>query len=263
MVQKSLAELANHHGSDKGTLSPVDGWPAHNYTDIYEAYLEKYRTSPITLLEIGLGVTGDKWEAGIVRGRNTGGASMKMWYDYLSDARIYGLDINECRYLDNDRIRTFVVDQESESDLDAFAAETSGLEFDIIINDGSHRPDHQQITLGHLFKRLKSDGLYFIEDLLSNGLGDGATGRHARDSVRNTRSVLKHFLKHGEFLEPHALIDPAYLKEHIAYLNFHVPTYSANFRLEGRLRQLFRKEVHFKQVHFEPETERLCVIRKR
>lgn len=38
MPLTSLTELANHHGSDKGTLGPTDGWPGHNYTDVYEFY---------------------------------------------------------------------------------------------------------------------------------------------------------------------------------------------------------------------------------
>jgi SAM-dependent methyltransferase len=37
--------------------------------------------------------------------------------------------------------------------------------FDIIIDDGSHRHDHQQKTLSALFKFLKPGGLYIIEDL--------------------------------------------------------------------------------------------------
>jgi hypothetical protein len=263
MITNSLTELANYYGTDKGTIGPTDEWPAHNYTDLYEAYLERYRTLPITLLEIGLGVAGGRWETTMVCGRNTGGASLKMWYDYLPNAHIYGLDIHECHYLDNDRVHTFVADQGSAADLDAFAERTKGLEFDIIIDDGSHRPDHQQTSLGHFFKRLRSGGLYFIEDLICNGLGDGAVGAHVCDTVRNTRSVLKHFLKHGEFVEPHSLVDPAYLKLHIDHLKFHAPTCSAKVSLRGSWRHPFKMEVYTEEVRFRRDTESLCVIRKR
>jgi hypothetical protein len=112
-MHSSLTEIANHYGTDKGTIGPSPDFPGHNYTDIYEAYLGRFRQSPVTLLEIGLGVVGDRWDAKIVQGRNTGGASLKMWYDYFPNARIYGLDINDCSYLANDRVRTFVADQGS------------------------------------------------------------------------------------------------------------------------------------------------------
>jgi len=258
MAAKSLTELANLYGSDKGTVGPSPKWGAHNYTDIYEAYIERNRSSVITILEIGLGVVGKRWDALIVHGRNTGGASLKMWYHYFPNATIFGIDVNPCSYLDNDRIKTFVADQSSVHELEAFMKATKGIDFDIIIDDGSHRPDHQQISLSFFFKKLKSGGLYFIEDLARNGLGDGASGRHACDKVKNTRSVLKHFREYGKFLEPNALMGPAYLAENIAYLNFHVPKCSVEIALSASLRHPLRKA-----IHYEPDTELLCAIRKK
>src|SRR5687767_11792216 len=87
---QSLTQLANLYGSDKGTAGPSPWWPPHNYTDVYEAYLGHLRDQPLLLLEVGLGVPGDAWKAEIAQGRNTGGgASIKMWHDYFSKARIY------------------------------------------------------------------------------------------------------------------------------------------------------------------------------
>ena len=246
MALKTLTVLANLYGTDKGTIGPTPEWEPHNYTDIYEAYLARFRHSSICILEIGLGVTGAQWETTIVQGRNTGGASAKMWYDYFPNAQIYGIDINPCPYLDNDRIKTFVADQGRPEDLEAFIAKTGGIEFDVIIDDGSHRPDHQQICLSSLLKKLKSGGLYVIEDLLANGLGDHMPGRHANDSVCNTRSVLKHFQQTGEFLEPNALINPDSLKAQIAHLNFHAP-----------------KPIMDTLVRYPADTEQICVITKK
>lgn len=246
MTLKTLTELANLYGTDKGTIGPNPNWEPHNYTDIYEAYLARYRYSAITILEIGLGVTGLRWETTIVQGRNTGGASVKMWHDYFPNARIYGIDINPCPDLNKDRITTFVADQGNLEDLQSFVETTQEIEFDIIIDDGSHRPDHQQISLGFFFKRLKGGGLYFIEDLLANGLGDHMSSRHANDSVLNTRSVLKHFQQTGEFLKPNALIEPDYLKGQIAYLNFHAP-----------------KPLIDDGVRYSPDSEQICAITKK
>ena len=258
MLSKSLTELANLYGTDKGTMGPSSGWGGHNYTDIYEAYLGTYRQSPVVLLEIGLGVKGSQWDSPIVHGRNAGGASLKMWHDYFPEAKIYGIDINECRYLENSRIRTFVADQGRIEDLEAVVEAIGGIDFDIIIDDGSHRPDHQQVSFSYFFRKLKSGGLYFIEDLLSNGLGDGAKGFMACDSVRSTRSILKHYLKHGFFLQPNAFIDPDYLREHISSLCFHAPDLSTGFSFRPHPKRLFKKV-----VSYHPETESLCAIRKK
>ena len=258
MTTKSLTEIANLHGTDKGTIGPSPKWSAHNYTDIYEAYLERYRYSAITILEIGLGVVGDRWDARIVHGRNKGGASLKMWYEYFPNASIYGIDVNDCSYLDNDRIKTFVADQGNIHDLEAFTEVIEGIDFDIIIDDGSHRPDHQQISLSYFFRKLKSGGHYFIEDLLLNGLGDSARGRHVCDKVKNTRIVLKQFRKYGKFLEPNALVDQTYLKTNIAYLNFHVPIQHVKPVFCASFRRPFKKVFQYK-----PDTEDLCVLRKK
>src|SRR5665213_3533445 len=99
-----------------------------------------------------LGVAGPNFSARIAQGRNAaGGASMRMWYRYLTKASIFGIDINPAKFLDNDRIVTAVVDQSDPDQLRDFMAK-SGVElFDFIIDDGSHLPHHQQITLSVLF----------------------------------------------------------------------------------------------------------------
>ena len=258
MAAVSLTQLANRYGSDKGTIGPTPECDAHNYTDIYEAYIGRHRYAPLNILEIGLGVLGDKWDARLVQGRNTGGASLKMWYDYFPSATIFGIDINPCPYLDNERIRTFVADQGNVSDLESFVAAAKGIEFDLIIDDGSHRPDHQQIAFGFFFKKLRSGGLYFIEDLGRNGLGDGATGRSASDKVINTRRILKYFCEQGQFLEPNALLDPGYLTKNIASLNSHATKPSVRFAISASIRRPLKKTLRYKS-----DSELLCAIRKK
>ena len=258
IMNKSLTEIANTYGTDKGTIGPSNTWNANNYTDVYDAYLGKYRQSHINFLEIGLGVTGNSWDAQIVHGRNTGGASIKMWHDYFQNGMIYGIDINECAYLDNDRIKTHVVDQGSVEDLNSFISKSGVDEFDIIIDDGSHRPDHQQISFDFFFKKLKSGGIYIIEDLLSNGLGDGVKGRMADNSVINTRSVLASYLKDGKFSGPNAFTDLDYLHNNIELIRFHVPPVKVKYVLNKSLSRPVKKVVYFEQ-----NKERVCVIKKK
>ena len=258
MIAASLTEIANFYGTDKGTVGPSKQWGAMNYTDVYEAYLTPYRNSPITILEIGLGVQGETWKANIVHGRNEGGASLKMWYDYLPNASIYGIDVNPCPNLNNDRITTFVADQSDIQQLESFIQATNNTEFDVIIDDGSHRPDHQQISLEFFFQKLKNGGIYFIEDLASNGTEDSTNTRSTCNYVKNTRNVLKHLKKHGTPAEPNAFQDSAYLIEHIAYLNFHAPNHIVDISPQRSLRHPFKTT-----VHHEPDTELLCAIGKK
>lgn len=258
---ESLTCLANRYGSDKGTKGPSSAWSAHNYTDIYEAYLWSRRNEPIRLLEVGLGVTGKAWTAQIQHGRNqSGGASVKMWYEYFPKGRIYGLDINSAPHLDTDRLTTHVVDQSSRAQILAFAEKYCEDGFDVIVDDGSHRPDHQQITLSALFQYLKPNGLYFIEDLMSNGLADPDRGRFTDKSVLNTRHVLKHFAATGEFAQPNKLHDPAGLATQIAQVAFHVPEHRVRYSWRS---SSGRKLALPRPVHsFRDDSEAICVLHR-
>ena len=257
-MYKSLTDLANCHASDKGTIGPSKEWPVHNYTDVYDAYLHPLRGEKLTMLEIGLGVTGKNWHSAIVHGRNSGGASLKMWHDYFPHAKIFGLDINACSYLDNERIKTFVGHQGHIDDLEAFSKTFGNPRFDLIFDDGSHRPDDQQVSLDYFFKFLKPGGIYFIEDLMANGKGDDRSGRCYCDKFLNTRSVLKSFRDDGSFPQPNLFSDPDYLAKAIETICFHVPKVSLS---SSKGRRFWHRAVS--SVSYSPESERLCMIRKR
>jgi hypothetical protein len=223
----SLTELANDEATDKGTRGP-SARRGHNYTDIYECYLASLRNKPLTLLEIGLGVKGPVPNNVWLGGRNTeGGASMRMWYRYLPNARIFGIDINPAEFLDNERICTGVVDQGDPSQLRSFLREHDIEAVDVIIDDGSHLPHHQQISLSTLFPVLSSGGLYFIEDLMANGLGDARSGPNGCD-VLNTRTVLRQFSETGVFPEPNAFADGPGLAHEVSTISFHCPGIMTN-----------------------------------
>jgi hypothetical protein len=46
------------------------------------------------------------------------------------------------------------VDQGDPASLQGFIEQIGPVSFDIVIDDGSHRPDHQQISLGCLFEHV-------------------------------------------------------------------------------------------------------------
>lgn len=216
-----LAELAERHGCDKGFHGPSSRWMANHYVDVYEAYLAQCRDTPLKLLEIGIGVDGPNFRVQLAHGRNSGGgASIKMWADYLPNASITGVDINPASWLDNERIATYEIDQSSRESIAAFIQKHPDPNFDVIIDDGSHLPDHQQISLEMLFPHLKPGGLYFIEDL--HEFGHGGRKRRGYPDVVPTRDFLRRYAASGEIIGPNAFQSTDFLED-VAEVLFYCP----------------------------------------
>lgn len=153
-----LTSIANAFGTDKGTVKGE----GHAYTCVYEVLFAPLHDRPINLLEIGLAVGGP--ELGNSPDRKvTDAPSLRMWREYFPKAHIYGLDISDFSAFQSDWFTFFQVDCGNAERLAEFAR--SGVECDIIIDDGSHASYHQQLTFCHLFPMLKSGGVYIIEDL--------------------------------------------------------------------------------------------------
>lgn len=123
------------HGTDKAT---------HGYAEVYEKLLEPFCNRWMRCLEVGV----------------FNGASLRAWREYLSNAEIIGIDI----MVRNSRPLTGgceVVKGDSRSD------DFSALRrFDVIWDDGSHKPRDQAATLTNLWPLLGPGGRYFIEDVL-------------------------------------------------------------------------------------------------
>lgn len=260
-----LADIADRYACDKGRHGPSSHWSANNYVDIYQAYLDPLRNASINLLEIGLGVLGPHWDAQIAHGANPGGASMKMWSEYLPNAAITGLDINPASYLNTERVKTYVVDQGSRDSLSAFLKQHPDPTFDVIIDDGSHRADHQQVSLEVLWPHLKPSGLYFIEDLNDFAFGGRAGGgRFAAPDTISTREFFRRYAGTGEISEPNAFNSTAFLSE-VTSILFHSP------RPLQRPRDLAREVVRtvlgrarygVSRVEWLDNSERIVVLRK-
>jgi len=216
-----LYDLANRNGTDKGHIGPSARWSANNYTDIYQAYFGRDRESIRHFCEVGLGVPGPNWESSIAQGTNPrGGGSMRRWHDFFPNATLYGLDINPADHLENDRVKTYEVDQSSTDSLESFKEAVGDVQFDIIIDDGSHISDHQQLTLSLLWDKLASGGMYVIEDLNSVGLGDTRHGKHAPRNAESTRTLFQHYIAAGEVLPQNGFVNLEFLKE-VDYIALH------------------------------------------
>lgn len=138
---KSLDELAIETGTDKNSN-------CHNYTPFYDKAFGDFRSKPINFLEIGV------WH----------GDSTRMWREYFENAMIYGIDIDDMSQYNEERIKTFICNQGNASELNKLLDVLPKL--DIVVSDGGHQSSDDIVSFQTIFPRLKSGGLYCIEDLL-------------------------------------------------------------------------------------------------
>ncbi len=151
----NLTELADRFGSDKGSTK-------HRYTELYHMLFHPYRDQPITFLEMGLFIGGP--EHGKSADRKTDDLpSIRMWLEFFPKAQIHGLDVSDFSWFRHDRFAFHRCDMDDRANI--AAARAVMPEFDIIIDDASHASHHQQNGFLELFPRLRSGGLYIIEDL--------------------------------------------------------------------------------------------------
>ncbi|MBR0738732.1 hypothetical protein JQ581_17490 [Bradyrhizobium liaoningense] len=154
----NLTDLANKYCTDKGTVTGA----GHGYTLVYDMLFNSLRNQPINFLEIGLCAGGPEVDGPVNRATERL-PSVSMWREYFPQAMIYGLDISDFSDFQTNWFRFFRADCGSRDELGAVIR--TGVQFDVIIDDGSHASYHQQTTLDVLFPALKPGGLYVIEDL--------------------------------------------------------------------------------------------------
>ncbi|WP_245964200.1 hypothetical protein [Roseovarius spongiae] len=152
---ENLTDLADRYGSDKGSAK-------HRYTELYHMLFHPYRQRKITFLEMGLLIGGP--EHGVDKDRKTGDLpSIRMWLEYFPKARIHGLDVSDFSWFEDERFTFHRCDMDSRDEIARAAADIPAP--DIVIDDASHASHHQQNAFLEIFPRLKSGGLYVIEDL--------------------------------------------------------------------------------------------------
>lgn len=134
----SLDALGLLHDTDKASH-------AHDYLQVYAQYLDRFRQDPINFLEVG-------WWTG---------ASMRMWRDYFTQARVVGIDIEP-----KDPIPGVVFEQADQTDPARLGKISQGHgPWDVIVDDASHLSPHTAQTFMMLWPYLRPGGLYFVEDL--------------------------------------------------------------------------------------------------
>ena len=181
-----LHEIALKYPTDKATT--------HNYMPHYEFHFERIRNKELNLLEIGIGGYNNAME---------GGGSLKLWREYFKNSRIYGFDISPKFGLDEDRIKTWQGNQVDNDFLDMICEEIGDL--DIIIDDGSHVPAHVIHSFEFLFPKMKTGGIYVVEDTQTSywrSMGGDYRNPHNMTTTMNYFKNLADGVNFREFVHP-------------------------------------------------------------
>jgi hypothetical protein len=203
----SLTEIANELETDKGTadkskLSWGKDWPEHicmGYTETYEKYMSPKRKHSTKLFEIG------------ICDKRFPYASPKMWLSYFNNIDLYCVDnfwgtylnerLDEVKMINDWGVNFIYADQGNFCDWNELKKECPN-DFDFIVEDGSHWPNHMIVSLWQSRDMIKSGGYYFMEDLQNP--------RYTRGKFKYDNSLLTEDLlmvQHTGVIKSHFLHD--------------------------------------------------------
>lgn len=122
-------------------------WKQGCYAWVYEEVLTPFKDRDIILVEIGLG----------------SGGSLQVWKHFLGPkVKIYGLDIQAgAFYIEDQIVDNYFADQLDIESLNKVPIPA----IDIFIDDASHICQGQINTFEVFFPRMRSGGLYIVEDV--------------------------------------------------------------------------------------------------
>ena len=172
------------YGSDKATMN--------NYHNVYGCLLRNV-DAVTAVLEIGIGTNNVDVISNMSRiGRP--GASLRAFRDFLPNATIYGADVDKRILFQEDRIRTFYVDQTNLDTLEGLSDKV-GTHFDLIIDDGLHSPNANIAVLAFALGKLKPGGWCVVEDILDEALpiwqvGSALLPTRYKPYIISTRSAM-------------------------------------------------------------------------
>lgn len=144
-MTQTLFEIACRHSPSK-----LD----HPYIKhVFPVYMDHMRDRKVRLLEIG-----------VKRGN-----SLTMFEEFFPNGQIVGIDRRTSQMTINlnnhPRVQIVKGEQQCTEDLDKCIAKVN-KPFNFVVDDGSHRSDHQIASFKYLFPKMKRGGVYFVEDLM-------------------------------------------------------------------------------------------------
>ncbi len=160
-----------------------------NYLDIYDIHFNRFIGIKPKVLEIGI----------------QNGGSLQIFNRYLQNADIYGVDIDpnifNLNLENNINIYNFDITDEQ-----AITKNFQKIEFDIIIDDGSHVSSDIIKTFKLLFSKLRPGGIFLIEDL------HASYWESHGGSYLGTDSAIEFFKKFADLLNFFHIIDDRFVQ---------------------------------------------------
>ena len=145
-----MDDLFINFNCDKGSYCVYDYEKkiTHKYSVFYEKYLKKNKKKKLSILELG----------------SHEGKGIASFYFFFPNANFYGANINpfQMKYTSK-RITELYVDVSCEEIVDNLANHINE-DLDLIIDDASHNLKDILLALPILFRKLKQNGFYVIED---------------------------------------------------------------------------------------------------
>lgn len=151
-IEEFITENYGFSGDIVSLMARNDGPIVHkwlHYLPVYDQYFSRFRGTKLKFLEIGV----------------SKGGSLKLWREYFgADAVIFGIDIEPTCAEQNGKYGQVRIGSQIDFEfLNDVIKEMGGV--DIVLDDGSHQMDHVSKTMKFLFPKLRSPGVYLIEDL--------------------------------------------------------------------------------------------------
>lgn len=150
----------------------------HGYQRVYPRLLWSLRKDKVKVLEIGV----------------QEGNSVNLWSEYFAPSEVIQVCIDIVDKSLPERIKFVKLDQSNEVQLKEFIG--TNRDFDLIVDDGSHIPQHQLLTLKVLWEALLPGGIYILEDIETSYWGNSRLYGYRFNSnqyVQNTVKVVKDF----------------------------------------------------------------------
>lgn len=155
----TLDEIGLSTGTDKASTT-------HEYLGVYEQLLGHLRDEKIQLLEIGVHKA----------------SSLRMWEKYFGNARIIGADLSDkCKAFEGGRITIEVGDQGNEKFVRLLGKRYRPT---VLIDDGSHRWEHQILSFRTLWPTVKPGGFFIVEDIHTS-FGDDYRPVYGREGTQD------------------------------------------------------------------------------
>lgn len=167
-----FSRLCEKYGSDKGDAGGAGRpywWPSHTYSDFYWRLYSHCRSHVRLVFECGIGSNNSEVTSNMgPNGRP--GASLRVWRDFFPNAMVVGADIDRGALFEEERIKTYFVDQCDAGTVRNLWNQVGSDSFDLIVDDGLHTFEAGVCLFENSIFKLAEDGIYVIEDVHTRDL---------------------------------------------------------------------------------------------